>query len=229
MIQKTEIRASVVKKLYVVCTKYQPLVSINGFDSPPFKLLPVSQQDLRSTFNSAKNDSLIACDSEELAILIMRYLIRANKITANKTIYELDDHYSSECADPNFKILTSPVIFAIDADETKLPRKSLLVARDLVNYIDPGNNPNPFHEAKKCQDIYYDQETLFTTMMKQSGSRTNYIYRLSGLTLNNLREAIYVKTDASDLVRVNLTTWSRFFQDCLPSVFSPALDMQQRY
>ena len=66
-------------------------------------------------------------------------------------------------------------------------------------------------------------------MMKQSGSRTNYIYRLSGLTLNNLREAIYVKTDASDLVRVNLTTWSRFFQDCLPSVFSPALDMQQRY
>jgi hypothetical protein len=57
-------------KLYVVSTKYQPLVSYNenpGYFKKPVSKINVSNIDLIDTFIASEADSLIACTKKESA------------------------------------------------------------------------------------------------------------------------------------------------------------------
>ena len=112
------------KKIYVISTKYLQLMSINLNSlnvASHASSSAVTHQDLRKIFNASKNDCLIACDTSLDAILIMHCLLKA-----------LPDFFQEKTA-----LFAVPVIYAIEINEGKLPNKTPVLTKDLVDYADP--------------------------------------------------------------------------------------------
>ena len=190
--------------MYVVSTQYQPLLDIRMGLPIPILDKWVSQDDLRATFNASKANELIAFDTEESAMLILACLMKSvNKVP--------------DLLGPGRR-LASPVIFVVDVDETKLPRQSPLVVNDLVDYVDRKSTSQfPYAPTSGGIDAASRIEAILVEKTTQP-----YIYKLSGVTLENVREAIYFKVDADELVRVDLTprgSWLDFFKSYIPAAF----------
>ena len=190
--------------MYVVSTQYQPLLDIRMGLPIPILDKWVSQDDLRATFNASKANELIAFDTEESAMLILACLMKSvNKVP--------------DLLGPGRR-LASPVIFVVDVDETKLPRQSPLVVNDLVDYVDRKSTSQFPYAPTSGVDAASRIEAILVKKTTQPN-----IYKLSGVTLENVREAIYFKVDADELVRVDLTprgSWLDFFKSYIPAAFT---------
>ena len=192
--------------MYVVSTQYLRLLDIEVDFALSILDKRTLQDDLRATFKASEANELIAFDTEESAMLILDCLMQSvNKIP------DLFGGFGRR--------LASPVIFVVDVDETKLPRQSPLVVNDLVDYVDRKSTSQfPYAPTSGGIDAASRIEAILVEKTTQP-----YIYKLSGVTLENVREAIYFKVDADELVRVDLTprgSWLDFFKSYIPAAFT---------
>ena len=193
--------------MYVVSTQYLRLLDIEVDFALSILDKRTLQDDLRATFKASEANELIAFDTEESAMLILDCLMQSvNKIP------DLFGGFGRR--------LASPVIFVVDVDETKLPCQSPLVVNDLVDYVVDSRRMTMFPYASTSAGV--DAASRIEAILVKKTTQPN-IYKLSGVTLENVREAIYFKVDADELVRVDLTprgSWLDFFKSYIPAAFT---------
>ena len=168
-------------KLYVISTKYQPLVNVNYMDSIPVSKKSVSDKDLQATFMASMSDTLISCTNKEDADFIIRGLLKRNG-------------FSSEFLDKGVTLFAVPVIYTVEVDNAKLPAESKLTADDLINYADTTTIPL-YHKGSRDDNDIRQNVTLFPHPIM--------IRKLKGLSFENVVNAEYLQSDASSYVSTN--------------------------
>lgn len=175
-------------RMFVVSNQYLPLVNVivSGFSSPISRKV-VSTDDLKSTFISSSRDLLLTCSSEEDAKVVMRCLLKK----PSSPLSSGDFHPQAYAV---------PVIYAIDIDETKLPGETRLTVDDLVDYANECGIPLYCESAGKRS---VEEDYINTELREQR--REIKVRKLGQLSIDMVRAAIYLTTDAITLQRVDLT------------------------
>lgn len=176
-------------KLYVISTKYQPLVNVNM--QPEFGKKPVSQKnisahDLQTTFNASKNNPLIACDNKDDALVVMSLLIKGHNTTA-------------DFIERGIRIFAVPVVYTVEVESGALSDQMILTANDLIDYADTTTIPL----YSSC-DLFKNAEKSLINQGLQKYSKDITIRKLSGLEFDAVKYASYLDASATDIVDVNL-------------------------
>lgn len=179
----------VTMKLYVISTKYQPLVNVNMqplYGKKPVSKKSVSTQDLQTTFNASKADTLIACDNKDDALAVMSLLIKEHNTTP-------------DFIERGVRLFAVPVMYTVDVDSAALSDQTTLTADDLVSYADTTTIPL----YSSC-DAFKDAEKALITKKLQKDSKYIAIRKLTGLQLEDVTDASYFNSSGTDVVDVNL-------------------------
>ena len=180
-------------KLYAISTKYQPLVSMNmepGFLKKLISKKSVSNQDLLSTFNASKLDSLIACDNKDMALTVMGCLLKAHNTTP-------------DFVENGVRFFAVPVIYTVEIDKASLPEEKTLTADDLIHYADKTTIPLYFHLRGLDE-----AEKLRMTQLINKSSEAIKGRKLNGLQLEHVVDATYLKSDGSSLISSDMSNSS---------------------
>ena len=178
-------------KLYVISTKYQPLVTVNdgpSFNKKTFSKKCVSPRDLQTTFDASKIGGLIACDNKEDALRVMSLLIKGHNTTP-------------DLIEKGVQFFAVPVIYTVEVDSAQhhLTKQTTLTADDLVNYADTGTIPFYYSSG-----LFKEAEKLIITQKLRKYSKDITIRKLTGLQLEAVTDASYLDSSGSVIVDVNL-------------------------
>ena len=175
--------------LYVISTKYQPLVTVNRklfCGKKTVSKKRISTHDLQTTFNASKMDTLIACDNKDDAIAVVCFLIKGH-------------HTCPHLIEQGIRVFAVPVIYTIEVDLAALSSQTILTADDLLNYADI--TTIPLHST---DDGFNADEKCFMITRFQKYSRDISIRKLTGLQLAAVTDAHYLNVCATAIVEVNL-------------------------
>ena len=149
-------------RLYVISTKYQPLVAIKKIGAKEVIKKNASTLELQVTFNLSKGDPLIAFDNINVALKISACLLTSHNIMP-------------DLIEPDVSFFAVPVIYALEVEEDALPEPTILTADDLINYADRTTIP--------CYQPNEDQDDIIKKVFSFLKGEAIKIRRLEGLRL----------------------------------------------
>lgn len=180
-------------KLYVISTKYQPLVDVDRQASSKGKKQitkkNVTNHDLQGTFIASITDSLIACKSKNEAEVIAALLLKSPNF-----------EFAEEHVEEGIKLFAVPVVYTVELNEETLPQEIELRADDLVNYADA--NTIPLYISLKGPNADELEKKRINDKINRLAQPTIMLRKLNRLKLENVVEATYLRTDAFDVVVV---------------------------
>ncbi len=207
------------KTMYVISTKYHPVVSVNLSSlctSSRVSVHSVSQQKLHTTFRDSITDELIACDNKDDALLIMRCLLKKHNAHIDFIPQEL-------------LYIAVPVVYAVRVNEKKLSVKKQLSANLLVNYADDttlipyealSDDEGLFSTKKMRADKRRAEKKRIHSLLTYHGKAID-IHMLSSLNEEDASDAYLLGADGDRVECVDLRqpsqhlSWVEFFRQRL--------------
>jgi hypothetical protein len=182
-------------KLYVISTKYQPLVTFkHGLSKKPIHKINVSNQDLIATFNASKADSLIALTDKERALEVATLLLKGHNC-------------KPDFIEEGVRLFATPVIYTVEVDAASLATEQTLTTDDLVYYADTSTIPLYDNRAQRVRHI--PQEAAFEQKMEKLHieermsilPKAPEIRKLTGLQSEQVVEATYISAEGTNISR----------------------------
>lgn len=182
-------------KLYVVSTKYLPLVTFVSdsqrtmFDRQrPIGPVAISKKDLQTVFENSKNDSLIACETLAEAETLMGLLIVPHNSTKD---------FVERGVGVFFGV---PVIFEVNCLQEVPSPVQQLTAEELFQYPDrstiPLCDPDPLRHEMSLKPVMAAAYNRLSPAIS--------IRKLEQLQFSDVSMAHYLKVDMQEMVAVDM-------------------------